>query len=112
MKSVNFDKTNPILFDIICDLQGEEFCFWPKFAYHVYSYITDRNSEEGLRTLFDLFIDDPKKDTITFDIFKRICSEVGENMSDDEMKNILEITNQSGNDISFEDFWQHMKLTA
>ena len=112
MKSVNFDKTNPILFDIICDLEGEEWCSWPKFAYHVYSSITDRNTDEGLRTLFDLFIDDPKKDTITFDTFKRICREVGENMSDDEMKNILEITTQSGNDISFEDFCQYMKLTA
>ena len=112
MKSVNFDKTNPILFDIICDLEGEEWCSWPKFAYHVYSSITDRNTDEGLRTLFDLFIDDPKKDTITFDTFKRICREVGENMSDDEMKNILEITTQSGNDISFEDFCQYIKLTA
>ena len=112
MKSVNFDKTNPILFDIICDLEGEEWCSWPKFAYHVYSSITDRNTDQGLRTLFDLFIDDPKKDTISFDTFKRICREVGENMSDDEMKNILEITTQSGNDISFEDFCQYMKLTA
>ena len=112
MKSVNFDKTNPILFDIICDLEGEEWCSWPKFAYHVYSSITDRNTDQGLRTLFDLFIDDPKKDTITFDTFKRICREVGENMSDDEMKNILEITTQSGNDISFEDFCQYMKLTS
>ena len=112
MKSVNFDKTNPILFDIICDLEGEEWCSWPKFAYHVYSSITDRNTDQGLRTLFDLFIDDPKTDTITFDTFKRICREVGENMSDDEMKNILEITTQSGNDISFEDFCQYMKLTA
>ena len=85
MKSVNFDKTNPILFDIICDLEGEEWCSWPKFAYHVYSSITDRNTDQGLRTLFDLFIDDPKKDTITFDTFKRICREVGENMSDDEI---------------------------
>ena len=112
MKSVNFDKTNPILFDIICDLEGTEWCSWPKFAYHVYSSITDRNSDEGLRTLFDLFIDDPEKDTITFDTFKRICNEVGENMSDDEMKNILEITTQSGKDISFEDFCQYMKLTS
>ena len=112
MKSVDFDKTNPILFDIICDLEKEEWCSWPKFAFHVNTCITDRNSDEGLRTLFDLFIDDPKKDTITFDTFKRICNEVGENMSDDEMKNILEITTQSGNDISFEDFCQYMKLTS
>ena len=112
MKSVNFDKTNPILFDIICDLEGEEWCSWPKFAYHVYSSITDRNTDQGLRTLFDLFIDDPKKDTITFDTFKRICNEVGENMSDEEMRNILEITTQSGNDINYEDFCQYMKLTS
>ena len=112
MKSVNFDKTNPILFDIICDLKDNEWCSWPKFASHVYSCITDRNTDEGLRTLFDLFIDDPEKDTITFETFKRICNEVGENMSDEEMKNILEITTQSGNDISFEDFCQYMKLTV
>ena len=112
MKSVNFDKTNPILFDIIKDLENNEWCSWPKFAFHVYGCITDRNTDEGLRTLFDLFIDDPEKDTITLDTFRRICNEVGENMSDDEMKNILEITTQSGNDISFDDFCQYMKLTV
>ena len=112
MKSVNFDKTNPILFDIICDLEGEEWCSWPKFAHHVYSCITDRNTDEGLRTLFDLFIDDPEKETISLPTFRKICQEVGDNMSDEELKNILEITTQSGNDISFDDFCQYMKLTA
>ena len=112
MKSVNFDKTNPVLFDIISDLEGNEWCSWPKFAFHVYNSITDRNTDEGLRTLFDLFIDDPEKETITLDTFRRICQEVGENMSDDELRNILEITTQSGNDINFDDFCQYMKLTA
>ena len=112
LKLVDFDKTNPILYDIIKDLENEEFCSWPKFAFHVYSCITDRNTDEGLRTLFDLFIDDPEKDTITLDTFRRICQEVGENMSDEELRNILEITTQSGNDISFDDFCQYMKLTA
>ena len=111
MKSVNFDKTNPVLFDIISDLQENEWCSWPKFAFHVYNCITDRNTDEGLRTLFDLFIDDPEKETITLDTFRRICQEVGENMSDDELRNILEITTQSGNDINFDDFCQYMKLT-
>ena len=112
MKSVGFDKSNPVLYEIICELDEDEWCSWPKFACHCYRRITDRNTDEGLRTLFDLFIDDPKKGTITFDTFKRICAEVGENMSDEEMKNILEITTQSGNDISFEDFCQYMRLTA
>ena len=112
MKSVNFEKTNPVLFDIICDLEGNEWCSWPKFAFHVYSSITDRNTDEGLRTLFDLFIDNPDKETINLDTFRRICKEVGENMSDEKLKNILEITTQSGKDINFEDFCQYMKLAS
>ena len=112
MKLVNFDKTNPILYDIIKDLENNEWCTWPKFAFHVYNCITDRNTDEGLRTLFDLFIDDPEKDTITLDTFKRICKDIGDSVSDEELKNILEITTQSGNDISFDDFCQYMKLMA
>ena len=112
LKLINFDKTNPILFDIIKDLEDTEWCSWPKFAFYVYNCITDRNTDEGLRTLFDLFIDDPEKETISLPTFRKICQEVGDNMSDEELKNILEITTQSGNDISFDDFCQYMKLTA
>ena len=112
LKLINFDKTNPILFDIVKDLEDTEWCSWPKFAFYVYNCITDRNTDEGLRTLFDLFIDDPEKETISLPTFRKICQEVGDNMSDEELKNILEITTQSGNDISFDDFCQYMKLTA
>ena len=96
----------------IKDLEENEYVSWPKFAFHVYQCITDRNTDEGLRTLFDLFIDDPEKDTITLETFRRICKDVGDNVSDEELRNILEITTQSGNDISFDDFCQYMKLTA
>ena len=112
MKSVNFDETNPILYDIICDLEQNEWCSWPKFVFHVYCSITDRNTDEGLRTIFDLFIDDPKRKLLLCILSEEFAKKYGENMSDEELKNILEITTQSGNDISFEDFCQYMKLTV
>ena len=105
MDNMRFYQTDPDLYSILKELGDSDKCSWPKFAFHVYGCITDRNTDEGLRTLFDLFIDDPEKDTITLDTFRRICKEVGENMSDEELRNILEITTQSGNDISFEDFF-------
>ncbi len=110
MQSVKFDQTNPVLYEIIEEMNENEWVSWPKFASHVWGRVTDRNTDEGLRTLFDLFIDNPKQDTITFETFKRICNEVGENMSDEEMRNILEVTTNSGKDISFEDFCQYMRL--
>ena len=38
--------------------------------------MTDRETKEGLLTIFYLFIDDPKKNTITFETFKKICNEI------------------------------------
>jgi Ca2+-binding EF-hand superfamily protein len=111
MRSVKFDRTNPELYGIIEELKEYEWCSWPRFAYHIHSRITDRSSDEGLKTLFNLFIDDPKRNTINFETFKRICGEIGENLSEEEMKNILEVTTETGKDISFEDFCQYMRLT-
>lgn len=110
MKSMKFDKNNPDLYQIIEELKEFEYCSWPRFAGHVFARITDRTSEEGLTTLFNLFIDDPKKQTISFDTFKRICNEVGESLSEEEMKNILSNTTESGDEINLQDFIQFMKL--
>lgn len=112
MKMVGFDKINPALFNIILELKNNEWCTWTKFASHIWSRITDRNSDEGLRTLFDLFIDDPKKDTITFDTFKRICQELGEKLTDEKIRDMLAITNKSAVDISFEEFCQYMRFSV
>ena len=46
--------------------------------------MTDRQSREGLRTIFDLFIDDPDKGTITFETFKKICNEVECGLSEEQ----------------------------
>ena len=39
----------------------------------------DKESKEGIRRIFDLFIDDPNADTITLSSLKKISKELGEN---------------------------------
>lgn len=111
MKSMKFDQKNPELYTIIEELNDQEWCGWPRFAAHVTARITDRTTDEGLTTLFNLFIDDPKKQTITLETFKRICKEVGESLSDDEMRTILRNTTENGNEITLMDFINFMKST-
>jgi centrin-1 len=110
MKSMRFDVANPDLFTIIKELNNEEWVTWPNFAAHVVGRMSDRKTEEGLRTIFNLFIDNPDLETITFDTFKRICKEIGETISEDEMKHILENTTENGNEINFTDFCTYMKI--
>lgn len=110
MKSMKFDETNPVLYEILNELSDNEIVSWPKFAFHVVKRISDRKNEDGLRTIFDLFIDNPKANTISVDTFKKICKEIGESLTDEELRHIIANTTENGMEISFSDFCQYMKL--
>ena len=71
LNEIKIDKTYPTLYSIFQDLSNRDKCSLPKFAFYTKVRMTDRENEEGLLTIFDLFIDDPEKKTITFETFKK-----------------------------------------
>ena len=110
LDEMNFNKTAPTLYGIIKDLSDREKCSWPKFAYEVNKRMTDRQSREGLRTIFNLFIDNPDKGTITFDTFKKICYEIECGLSEQELNDIFKIAASNGDEITFKEFEEYMKV--
>ena len=58
--------------------------------------LDDKESKEGIRRIFDLFIGDPNADNITLSLLKKISIELGENMSDEELKIMLERASKNG----------------
>ena len=110
LDEMNFNKTDPTLYSIIKDLSDREKCSWPKFAYEVNKRMTDRQSREGLRTIFNLFIDNPDLETITFDTFKKICYEIECGLSEQELNDIFKIAASNGDEITFKEFEEYMKV--
>ena len=110
LDEMNFNKTDPTLYGIIKELSDREKCSWPKFAYEVNKRMTDRQSREGLRTIFNLFIDNPDKGTITFDTFKKICYEIECGLSEQELNDIFKIAASNGDEITFKEFEEYMKV--
>ena len=70
--------------------------------------LEDKESKEGIKRIFDLFIDDPNTDTITLSSLKKISKELGENMSDKELKDMLERASKNGVELTFEEFYDIM----
>ena len=70
--------------------------------------LEDKESKEGIKRIFDLFIDDPNADTITLSSLKKISKELGENMSDEELKDMLERASKNGVELTFEEFYDIM----
>ena len=109
LDDMRFNQTDQTLYNILKDLADREKCSWPKFAYQVNKKMTDRQSREGLRTIFDLFIDNPDKNTITFETFKKICNEIECGLSEQQLNDIFKIAASNGNEITFKEFEEYMR---
>lgn len=109
MKSLKFDKMNPQIFNIMSELKDSTSCSWNKFAVHIVGRITDKYSDEGIRTIFNLFVDNPKRETISFDHFKKICDDLGEPVPKELISNMLKVPNEEGRELTFDDFYNYMK---
>ena len=110
LEEMRFYKTDPTLYNILKDLSDRDKCSWPKFAYQVNLRMTDRQSREGLKTIFNLFIDDPDKGTITFETFKKICNEIECGLSEQQLNDIFKIATSNGNEITFKEFEEYMAI--
>ena len=51
--------------------------------------MSDKDTPEDLRKVFDLFIDDDTADKIELRHLKRVANELGENMTDDELNEMI-----------------------
>ena len=113
MKALNFDKENPTMFNLISDLDTMEAkknggITFDEYVTSINLKLRDSESKEGIRRIFDMFIDDPNSDTININSLRKVALELGENMSNDDLKDMLERTSSSGKEITFDEFYEIM----
>lgn len=106
------EKDDPFLYQIFKDLSDKETCSWPKFAHVAHVRMTERDTKEGLHAIFDLFIDDPKKDTISFEVFRKICHEFNSGLSERQLLDIFKSSTNNGKEITFKEFQEIMTLPS
>ena len=107
MQSLGFEKKNPTIYSMIADLDTHENSGGINFD-HFLDAITDKlgnkESREGIARIFELF-DDDRTGNINVHNLRRVAKELGETMSADELKEMLERAASNGDEISFEDFY-------
>ena len=111
MKSLGYDKKNPELYRIMKELDtpDNETIDFPLFANHIINSITDKYSEDGIRTIFNLFVDDPKEDTVSIINLKKIIEELGEEPSQREIDRLLDIKGSVNAKLTFDEFLEFMR---
>ena len=113
MQSLGFNERNPTIFSMICDLDtplnakngGIDF---DTFVDAINNKLGDKDSEEGVRRIFQLFTSDPNADSIDASDLHRIARELGETMTKEELNDMLKRASSSGNSLTFREFFDIM----
>ena len=113
MQSLSFDSQNSTIYKLIADLYTPEAAknggiYFEIFVESINSKLGDKESKDGIRKIFDLFIDVPNADTIILNSLKKIARELGENMTTEELKDMLERASNNGTEFTFDEFYEIM----
>jgi centrin-3 len=112
LKSLGYHNRNPALFAILNEMDTPENdkkgVDWDSFSGHVLARISNTTSREGLRRIFDIFIDDPVQDTVTLTTLKRICRELGEPIRNEELQDMIQRAASNGVELTFDEFYSYM----
>merc|ERR1719272_1711764 len=109
MQSLGFETKNPTIFQMIADLgtDGGQIDF-DEFLDSITQKLGDKETRSGIQKIFDLF-DDDKTGSISLKNLKRVSKELGETMSEEELREMIERADSNGDGaITAEDFYTIM----
>ena len=107
MKSLGFDTKNPAIFKMIADMDedGSGEIEFEEFLDMMTARISDTNTKEDLERVFKLF-DEDRNGEITVENLRRVAKELGEDIPDDELNEIIMRADLDGDGkLSFDDFF-------
>jgi centrin-1 len=117
MQSLNYDSRNPTIYELVVELDTPESAKkggvdFNKLLEAINRRLGNKDSREGVRKIFELFVDDPQAEVITLQSLKKIAKEIGEQMSNDDVREMMERASNNGSELSFDEFYEIMSRKA
>ena len=111
LSNLGIDAKNQTLQNMMNDIDRNQSgtIDFDEFIEMMTAKMSDKDTPEDLRKVFDLFIGDDTADKIELRHLKRVAKELGENMTDDELNEmIVRADTDKDGKVSFEEFYAIM----
>ena len=113
MLSMGLNMKAPLIYKIITELDNEENeknggISIDEVLNIINNKLGNTESEEGIKHIFDLFKDNPEDNILSLNSLKRLASSFGISVTDEEIKNMLERSSESGEGLTLDEFCKVM----
>ena len=111
LQNLGIDAKNQTLQNMLADIDknGNATIDFDEFIDMMTAKMSDKDTREDLEKVFDLFIGDDNTDKIDINHLKRVCKELNENMTDDELNEmIVRADLDRDGKVNFEEFYAIM----
>ena len=105
--SLGYEQDYPIIFNFMKEM-GDGIIDFENFENKINLLLKDTNDDIGLKRIFNMLINNPDKEFINIKDLKRICHELGRNISNEDLENLMNNAGD-GNEINFDTFSEFMK---
>merc|ERR1711972_1212248 len=107
MKSLGFDVKHAVVYNMVADLDsdGSGEIEFGEFLEVMCAKITDKNTMEEIDRVFKLF-DKDRNGTLEADDLSRVCKELGEEMSEEDVREVIQRADLDGDgQVGLQDFY-------
>ena len=109
MESNGLHEKEPLIYEIFNELDTEEAekngVTFEQLIEAISNKLGNKNSREGTKKIFDLFVDKKGSNTITLHALKKAANEFGQKMTNEQLKELFEKASKNGNELTFDEFY-------
>ena len=112
MENYGLNEKEPFIYSIINELDTEEAekngVSFEELIKVIDDKLGDKKTKEGIKKIFELFLDKKEDNTITLLALKKAGNKYGHKLTNEQYKLLIEKATQNGNEITFDDFYKIM----
>ena len=112
MQTLRLNEKNPVIYELFEEFDTPENSRnrldYDDFVDLLNEKLSDKFSQKSIQRVYEVFLGDSPSETLSFEAIKKVVEDVGDDMSDTQIRELLERATQNGKDMTYEEFYAVM----
>ena len=108
MQTLKLNEKSPVIYELFEEFDTPENSKnrldYDEFVELLNEKLSDNDSQKAISRIYEVFLGDSPSETLSFESIKKVVEDVGDDMSDTQIRELLERATKNGKDMTYEEF--------